>query len=77
MLTSYQSENTWTNGCNAVTVKELKEQLAEFPDDLIVVIPSGDWGTLEGDWYTPAKNISKGVNECDGLLLIDDYEEDE
>lgn len=62
---------------NAMTVKELKDMLDQFPGNLVVVIPNSNLHLLPNPvWYVPAKNISKGINEYDGLLLIDDYEEE-
>lgn len=61
-----------------MTVKELKEKLNEFDDNLIVMIPNMDW---EEDgypyWNRPAKHLSRGINEFDGCLFISDYEEDD
>ena len=61
-----------------MTVKELKEKLNQFPDDLIVMIPGWSFypdGTLF--LSVPATNVARGVNEEDGCLFIDAYEEDE
>ena len=59
-----------------MTVKELKECLAEFPDDLIVMIPNIGW-TPENNQaeIVKAMNVSRGVNEYDGCVFIDNYEE--
>ena len=57
-----------------MTVEELIDQLQKFPSKAIVVVGSG----LSGDGrieYTPAKNVSIGCNEFDGIVFIDDYEE--
>jgi len=52
-----------------MTVKQLKETLDRFDDDLSVFIANGEgYGRLTG--------ISQGVNEADGCLFLDDYEED-
>lgn len=60
-----------------MTVKELKERLNQFPDNLIIVVPNSDYDPcLNPIYYTPARKLSIGVNEDDGLLLIDDYMED-
>lgn len=56
-----------------MTVKELKEKLNQFPDNCIVCIPNKDWTTCVN--HTVALNITQGVNELDGLVFIDDYEE--
>ena len=63
---------------NVMTVKELRERLKQFDDNLIVMIPYID-GTPLGDElpYVPARNIVQGVNEFDGCLFIDDYMEDD
>ena len=58
-----------------MTVKELKEKLNEFDDSLIVMIPNMDWA-LNGDGVIPATSVTRGVNEFDGCVLIDDYVED-
>ena len=51
-----------------MTVKELKEKLNEFDDNLVVLIPNSMG-------YISAKNIAQGVNEFDGCVFIDDYVE--
>ena len=59
-----------------MTVKELKEKLKQFDDHLIVMIPNSNWnpyGNTPPD--IPARNITQGINEFDGCLFIDDYEE--
>ena len=61
-----------------MTVKELIEKLSQFPDDFIVMIPNIDWmpyGNKPQD--IPAKHVARGINEADGCVFIDDYEEDE
>lgn len=63
---------------DAMTVKELKEKLNQFPDNLVVVVPNSDLHRLPDPiWYVPARNVSRGCNENDGLLFIDDYVEEE
>lgn len=52
-----------------MTVKELKEKLNEFDDRLLVYFPVG-----EG--YNLLLNVYQGVNEADGCLFLDDYEEE-
>lgn len=52
-----------------MTVKELKEKLNEFDDNLLVYFPVG-----EG--YNLLMHVYRGVNEADGCLFLDDYEED-
>lgn len=58
-----------------MTVKELKEKLNKFDDNLIVMIPRTE--PDPDDWFNfiSAKNVSQGVNELDGAVFIDDYEE--
>ena len=60
-----------------MTVKELKEKLNQFDDSLIVLIPRTE--PDPNDWlgFVSAKNVSQGVNEFDGAVFIDDYEEDD
>lgn len=53
-----------------MTVKDLKEKLNEFDDHLIVYF-------LNGEGYSLLKCLSRGVNEADGCLFLDDYEEEE
>lgn len=61
-----------------MTVKELKGKLDQFPDNLIVMVASSYYDScLNPIYYAPATNISIGVNEEDGLLFIDDYEEED
>ena len=61
-----------------MTVKELIEKLSQFPDDLIVMIPNIDWNPFnKKPQDVPAKHIARGLNEADGCIFIDDYEEDE
>ena len=62
-----------------MTVKELKEKLNQFPDNLIVMIPNENLYRLAKPvWAVPALNVTRGCNEADGCLFIDNYvEEDE
>ena len=53
-----------------MTVKELKEKLNEFDDNLGVMIPSDEPS------YVPALTVSRGINELDGCIFISDYIED-
>lgn len=50
-----------------MTVKELREQLEGFPDNLIVFIPD-DSGRMG---FSPLLHIAQGVNEADGCLFLD------
>lgn len=58
-----------------MTVKELKEKLNRFDDNLHVMIPNND--PEDNIWYVPATNVSQGVNELDGGLFIDGYVEED
>lgn len=61
-----------------MTVKELREKLFEFPDNLIVMIPNIDWNPYDDEPVdVPALSITRGVNEADGCIFIDSYEEDD
>ena len=51
-----------------MTVKELKEQLERFDDNLIVFLY---------DEHAPLLNVSQGINGFDGCLFLDDYREDD
>lgn len=59
-----------------MTVGELKEKLNQFSDDLIVMIPNSDFHHAPF-FSVPATNVSSGVNEMDGCVFIDNYEEDD
>lgn len=60
-----------------MTVKELKEKLNKFPDNLVVMIPNISWSPYNNQPQdVPAKNVARGCNEADGCVFIDDYEED-
>lgn len=53
-----------------MTVKELKEVLNNFDDDLLVKFPY--------PLYTDCIDVFQGINGMNGcVLLIDDYKEDE
>ena len=57
-----------------MTVKELKEKLNQFDDNLIVVIPNKEYYSGDSLFYwTPLLNISQGINEWDDSLFLDDY----
>ena len=59
-----------------MTVKELREKLEQFPDNLIVMIPNIDWTPFNNQLLSvAATNVVQGINEFDGCLFIDDYEE--
>ena len=57
-------------------VKELKEKLEQFDDNLIIMIPNQDYG-YSSLQFVPARNIIQGVNELDGCLFIDAFEEED
>lgn len=61
-----------------MTVKELKEKLNQFDDNLIVMIPNEDLYRLANPvWAVPALNVTKGLNELDGCVFIDGYEKED
>lgn len=61
-----------------MTVKELKEKLNQFDDNLIVMIPNKDLYHIPSPiWSVPATSVTRGFNEADGCVFIDDYLEDE
>ena len=59
-----------------MTVKELKEKLNQFDDNLMIMIPNRNY-LEEPVFYVTVRHISQGINEFDGCVFIDDYEEDE
>ena len=62
-----------------MTVRELKECLAQIPDNYIVLI-NADMETRKlnnGFPYTEATSVVFGFNELDGCVIIDDYVEDD
>lgn len=60
-----------------MTVKELKEKLNEFDDNLIVMIPNRYWEDPCQKYDVAATHVSQGVNEFDGCVFISDYEEND
>lgn len=52
-----------------MTVKELKEILNNFDDELLVKFPY--------PWYTNCTHVAQGINEMDGCVILDNYSEDE
>ena len=53
-------------------VKELKELLNEFDDNLIVMMPNEKQHVLpESFWCVPVTDVYQGVNESDGCVFID------
>lgn len=61
-----------------MTVKELKEKLNEFQDNLVIMIPNAGWHTYSlAPPDIPATDVYRGVNEADGCVFIDSYEEED
>lgn len=61
-----------------MTVKELKEKLNKFDDNLVVMIPDPNWTTKKSyHIYMRAKHVAQGINALDRFLFISDYEEDD
>ena len=61
-----------------MTVKELKEKLNEFDDNLVVLIPNMDWTPYNDKFHSViATSVTRGVNELDGCVFIDDYVEED
>lgn len=61
-----------------MTVKELREKLNKFDDNLIVMIPDMKlYRDFDSQGYIPATHISQGINELDGCVFIDDYVEED
>lgn len=60
-----------------MTVKELKEKLNKFDDNLLVMIPCENPNKCIYFPYTAATHVSRGLNEADGCVFISDYEEDD
>ena len=60
-----------------MTVKELKEKLNQFSEDLMVFVPNSDLHRLPHPvWYVEANCVAQGINEFDGCLYICEAEED-
>lgn len=57
----------------AMTVSELQECLSLFPPDAPVMLSSSFFP--DHIWGAPVRGVSRGVNEFDGLVFIDDYED--
>ena len=61
-----------------MTVKELKEKLNEFDDNLIVTVPNIDWSPYNDQpLYEKATSVVKGFNEAEGYIFIGNYYEEE
>lgn len=57
-----------------MTVKELKEKLEQMPDNYIVLIDADPYNDFP---YTEVTSVTKGFNELDGCVFIDDYVEED
>ena len=61
-----------------MTVRELKEKLEQFRQNLVVMIPNPSWNP---DGHTPSHvpvtSVTIGCNEYDGCVFLDDYEEED
>lgn len=60
-----------------MTVKDLKDKLNKFDDQLVVMIPNRDLAEPCQKHYVVATHLSQGFNEFDGCLFISDYIEDD
>ena len=60
-----------------MTVRELIEKLEQFRQDLEVMIPDPEWRPSKSCPYVHITNVAQGVNEMDGVVIIDDYVEDD
>lgn len=61
-----------------MTVKELKEKLNNFPDHCRIFIPNPEYlAILDGSPYVKLTHISRGLNELDDIIILDNYEEDD
>lgn len=59
-------------------VKELKEKLNEFGDNLIIMIPNMDWTPHSNQPHCVSPtDVYQGVNEADGCVFIESLDEDE
>ena len=52
-----------------MTVKELKKTLEAFSEDAIIIIPNDN--PYEDAPYMRMTRVSKGVNELDGYVILD------
>ena len=61
-----------------MTVRELIEKLEQFPENCVVLIPNCGWHPYSIEpTMIRATGVALGVNEFDGYVIIDDYEEEE
>jgi hypothetical protein len=58
-----------------MTVKELKEELDKLPCHCGVFIANPD--DAKKIPYIEVTHVSKGINELDGIVILDKYEEDD
>jgi hypothetical protein len=56
-----------------MTVSELISELSKFPDNLDVYYPCED--CIGG--YANVLNVTRGVNEMDLMVVLDDYTEED
>lgn len=54
-----------------MTVKELKEELNKFDDNLIVLRAIDNF-----PWYASVSGIAQGINELDCCVILDDCDEE-
>lgn len=77
-IDDYKGMKKYIDGSEVIfmTVKELKDKLSQFSDNFIVMIPNRNWDQdkLED---VPATCVSRGVNEADCCVFIDNYEDDD
>ena len=60
-----------------MTIEQLKEELDKFPEDLIVMVPNSDLHRSPRPiWFLPATSVARGVDEEDGFVFVDNYEEE-
>lgn len=57
-----------------MTIKELKEELNKFNDNLMVF---AEVDTLFTHFFLNISHASQGINEMDGFLILDDYNEED
>lgn len=55
-----------------MTVKELKEELNKFDNNLIVLRAIDNF-----PWYASVSSIAQGINKLDGCIILDDYGEED
>ena len=61
-----------------MTIKELKEKLDQFSESYIVLVPNENlYRDSQPKRCVAAENVVRGVNEMDGVVIINDYVEDD